>query len=50
MLVVAHGVVNRLILAKLLGAPLGALGKLEQDACCINLIEIDDAATRSFAW
>jgi probable phosphoglycerate mutase len=41
-LVVAHGVVNRMILTQLLGAPLGALGKIEQDACCINLVEIDD--------
>jgi probable phosphoglycerate mutase len=45
LLVVAHGVVNRMILTLLLGAPLGALGKLEQDACCVNLIEIDDAGT-----
>jgi probable phosphoglycerate mutase len=43
LLVVAHGIVNRLILTRLLGAPLGALGKLEQDACCINLIEVDGA-------
>jgi probable phosphoglycerate mutase len=45
LLVVAHGVVNRMLLAYLLGAPLGALGRLEQDACCINLIEIDPAGT-----
>jgi probable phosphoglycerate mutase len=45
LLVVAHGIVNRLFLALLLGAPLGALGKLEQDACCINLIEVDGSAT-----
>jgi probable phosphoglycerate mutase len=42
LLVVAHGVVNRLLLARLLGAPLGAMGKMEQDACCINLVELDD--------
>jgi probable phosphoglycerate mutase len=45
LLVISHGVVNRLLLTRLLGAPLGALGKLEQDACCINLIELDDAGT-----
>jgi probable phosphoglycerate mutase len=43
LLVVAHGVVNRLVLTRLLNAPLGALGRLEQDACCMNLIEVDDA-------
>jgi probable phosphoglycerate mutase len=42
-LVVAHGIFNRVLLSWLLGAPLGAVGKLEQDACCINLIEVDDA-------
>ena len=45
LLVVAHGVANRLLLARLLEAPLGALGRLEQDACCINLVEVDDAGT-----
>jgi broad specificity phosphatase PhoE len=44
-LVVAHGVVNRMILARLLEAPLGSLGKLEQDACCVNLVEMDAAGT-----
>jgi probable phosphoglycerate mutase len=43
LLLVAHGMVNRLILARLLGMPLGSLGRLEQDAACVNLIEIDDA-------
>jgi probable phosphoglycerate mutase len=42
-LIVSHGIVNRVLLAWLLGAPLGAVGKLEQDACCINLIEVDEA-------
>jgi probable phosphoglycerate mutase len=40
-LIVAHGVVNRLLLAHCLGAPLSSLGRIEQDACCLNLIEID---------
>ena len=44
-LVVAHGIVNRVLLTRMLGAPLGAVGKLEQDACCINLIEVDQAGT-----
>jgi probable phosphoglycerate mutase len=45
LLMVAHGIVNRLVLLRLLGAPLGALGKLEQDACCINLVEFDASGT-----
>jgi len=40
-LVVAHGVVNRLLLGYLLGMELDALARLEQDACCINLVEVD---------
>jgi probable phosphoglycerate mutase len=43
LLLVAHGMVNRLLLARVLGTPLGSLGRLEQDATCINLIEFDDA-------
>lgn len=43
LLVVAHGVVNRLLLAEALGLSLGSLGRLEQDACCINLLEIEDS-------
>jgi probable phosphoglycerate mutase len=42
-LIVAHGVVNRLLLAHCLGMPLASLGKVEQDAACINLVEMDDA-------
>jgi probable phosphoglycerate mutase len=42
-LLVAHGVVNRMLLATALGAGLGTLAALEQDASCINLIEVDDA-------
>jgi probable phosphoglycerate mutase len=40
LLIVAHGVVNRLLLCALLGGGLGGLGALEQDAGCINLIEV----------
>jgi probable phosphoglycerate mutase len=43
MLVVAHGVVNRVLLAHVLGLPLSGLGILEQDAGCINVIDVDDA-------
>ena len=43
LLVVAHGVVNRVILSEILGMGLSCLGALEQDACCVNLIDVDDA-------
>ena len=43
LLLVAHGVVNRTLLAGVLGAGWAALSALEQDAGCINLIEVDDA-------
>ncbi len=43
LLVVSHGIVNRVLMSWLLGAPLGAVGKLEQDAGCINLLEVDAA-------
>jgi probable phosphoglycerate mutase len=41
LLVVAHGVVNRWLLCHAVGAPLPALAGFEQDAACINLIEVD---------
>jgi probable phosphoglycerate mutase len=44
LLIVAHGIVNRLVLTSLLGAPVISLGKLEQDAGCINLIDVDERA------
>ncbi len=40
-LLVAHEVVNRLILATILGAPLGASAGFEQDTGCINIIDFD---------
>ena len=40
-LLVAHEVVNRLILATLLGAPLGASAGFEQDTGCINILDFD---------
>ena len=42
-MIVGHGVVNRLILSRILGMSLSCLGALEQDAGCINLIYVDDA-------
>ncbi len=42
MLIVAHGAVNRAILAHVLHAPIETMGHIEQDACCVNLIDIDD--------
>jgi probable phosphoglycerate mutase len=43
LLIVAHGVVNRLLLCGLLGGGLAGLAALEQDAGCVNLIEVGDA-------
>ncbi|MEZ5947491.1 MAG: histidine phosphatase family protein [Hyphomonas sp.] len=40
-LVVAHEVVNRMILATVVGAPLGASAGFEQDTGCINIIDFD---------
>ena len=42
MLIVAHGGVNRVILAHALNIDLPAVGAVEQDAGCINIIDIDD--------
>jgi probable phosphoglycerate mutase len=40
LLLVAHGGTNRLILLHALGAELAAMGRLEQDAGCLNLIDV----------
>jgi broad specificity phosphatase PhoE len=40
LLIVSHGLLIRTLLCWMLGAPLGAVGKVEQDACCINLIDV----------
>ncbi len=40
-LVVAHEVVNRLMLAWAIGAPLGASAGFEQDTGCINIVDFD---------
>jgi probable phosphoglycerate mutase len=39
-LVVSHGVTNRAVLADALGAGLEAFGAIEQDACCVNILEL----------
>jgi probable phosphoglycerate mutase len=43
LLIVAHGVVNRALLCTACGAGLPSFAGLEQDAGCINLIDVDDA-------
>lgn len=40
-LVVAHEVVNRMILSSVIGAPLGSSAGFEQDTGCINIIDFD---------
>ncbi len=40
-LVVAHEVVNRMVLAWAVGAPLGASSGFEQDTGCINILDFD---------
>lgn len=42
MLLVAHGGVNRAILAHVIGCGLPGFGALEQDPAAINLIDVDD--------
>jgi broad specificity phosphatase PhoE len=43
LLIVGHGVVNRMLLAHVLGLPFAGLGVLEQDAGCLNVVDVDDA-------
>ena len=43
MVVVAHGAVNRGILTRALGSGLAGFGAIEQDACCINVLDFDGA-------
>ena len=42
MLLVAHGAVNRVILADVLDLDLHGIGHIEQDAGCINLLDFDE--------
>lgn len=41
LLLVAHGGVNRAILSHVLGSGLTSFGALEQDSCCLNIIDFD---------
>lgn len=43
LLLVAHGAVNRVILAEATGAGLAGLGHFEQEPACINILDIDAA-------
>jgi probable phosphoglycerate mutase len=43
LLIVTHGVVNRAILASATGAGLPGLAAFEQEAGCINVLDVDDA-------
>ncbi|MEM7231606.1 MAG: histidine phosphatase family protein [Planctomycetota bacterium] len=45
LLIVAHGGVNRMILARCLGGDLAIGGKIEQDAACLNIVDIDPDGT-----
>jgi len=40
-LIVAHEALNRGILAHVLGAELSVLDRIEQEECCINILDID---------
>jgi probable phosphoglycerate mutase len=41
-LVVAHGGVNRAVLCHALGSGLQGFSTVEQDACCLNILDVDD--------
>lgn len=43
LLVVAHGGVNRALLAAALESDLRIFSAFEQDPCCINILDVDDA-------
>jgi probable phosphoglycerate mutase len=43
LLIVAHGGVNRVLLAHALGLGLEGIALFEQDACCLNIVDADDA-------
>jgi probable phosphoglycerate mutase len=45
LLVVAHGGVNRTVMAHALGVELNGFGALEQDPACINILDVDDQGT-----
>jgi probable phosphoglycerate mutase len=41
LLIVAHGGVNRAILCHALGSGLDGFGAIEQDPCCLNIIDVE---------
>ncbi len=41
LMIIAHGGTNRMILARVIGGGLETFGKLEQDAGCINIFDLD---------
>lgn len=43
LLLVAHGATNRVLLSELLDTDLDSLGHIEQDACCINVIDVAES-------
>ncbi len=44
LLIVAHGGVNRVLLAHALGSNLAGFAALEQDPGCVNILDVDDAS------
>lgn len=44
LLLVCHGATNRVILTWFLGLGLDAFGQLEQDSCCLNILDFDQLA------
>ena len=46
LLIVAHGGVNRLLLNHVMNLPWQGAVSIEQDACCINIVDADMAAGR----
>lgn len=43
--VVAHGIVNRVAILTLIGAPLTSIWRIKQDNACINVLEVDGGHT-----
>jgi probable phosphoglycerate mutase len=42
LLIVAHGVVNRVLLARMLGSDMAGVSAFEQDAGCLNVIDVTE--------
>lgn len=43
LVLVAHGAVNRAILTRALGSGLSGFGAIEQDAACLNILDVDES-------